>query len=238
MEQQRFISIVINAYNAQAALERQLANWLDYAPESLAAIEFVVVDDGSAMPLAIDPAALPLGTRLLLARIEQDIAWNMPGARNLGALLAQGRFLLFHDVDHFLPQGALARLLHNADALRGDTLYRFARIEAGAPIDSHINSFLCSRDGFLRSGGYDEDFAGHYGHEDSFFLNGWAACIGPMVMLNNVWLDAQPRYSTPGLSRDTGRNSALFRQKTAADGGTGAAQTRLRFPWTLQVLRG
>ncbi|MEO8297187.1 MAG: glycosyltransferase [Burkholderiales bacterium] len=233
---ERHISIVINAYNAQAALDRQLANWGDYAPEALARVEFVVVDDGSAEPMRLDAAALPPGARVLLARVDEDIAWNMPGARNLGAMLASGRCLLFHDVDHFLPQGALQRLLGNHGSLAADTLYRFARIEAGVPIDSHINSFLCSRDGFLRAGGYDEDFAGHYGHEDSWFLNSWTSRVGPMVALTNVWLEAQPRYSTPGLNRDTQRNSALFAQKTAELAQQ--ARRQLRFAWSLQVLQG
>lgn len=229
------ISIVINAYNAQAALERQLAHWAGFAPEMRARLEVVIVDDGSAQPLSVAPGQLPQGLRCTLARIEQDIAWNMPGARNLGALLARSPFLLMHDIDHFVPAAALALLLGNMASLAVDTLYRFHRVENGEPINSHVNSFLCARDGFLRIGGYDEDFAGHYGHEDSFFLNTWTARNGPMVMLSNVWLDVQPRFSTPGLDRDTARNSALFRHKTAA-GGADPKASRLRFPWSTQVL--
>lgn len=228
------ISIVINAYNAQAALDRQVAHWAGYPREVLERVEFVVVDDGSPVPLVLPPDALPAGRRVVLGRVEQDIAWNMPGARNLGALLAGGRFLLFHDIDHFVPAQALALLLDHPAALAADTLYRFHRVENGQPINSHVNSFLCARDGFLRIGGYDEDFAGHYGHEDSFFLNTWTARNGPMVMLNEVWLDAQPRFSTAGLDRDTTRNTALFRQKLGRPDPS--PPTRLRFPWTVQVL--
>lgn len=232
---QRLVSLIVNAYSAQPALDRQLAHWAGYPRALLEQVELVVVDDGSPVPLQLPADALPAGGRVVLGRIQQDIAWNMPGARNLGAMLAGGRFLLFHDIDHFLPAASLSLLLGNAASLAADTLYRFHRLENGQPINSHVNSFLCARDGFLRIGGYDEDFAGHYGHEDSFFLNTWTARNGPMVMLNNVWLDAQPRFSTTGLDRDTTRNTALYQHKTAA-GGADAMAPRLRFPWSMQVL--
>lgn len=228
------LSIVVNAYRAQPALDRQLALWRSYPDALREAVEFVVVDDGSDPPLHITPdlaqAAQPLP--VTLARIQQDIAWNMPGARNLGALLARGRWLLFHDVDHFLPAASLALLLQHRGALDGATLYRFARVEDGVAINPHINSFLCSRDGFWRAGGYDEDFAGHYGHEDACLLQAWQARVGGLLLLGDVWLEVNPRLATPGLSRDTTRNSALLRHK-AADGHP-VARSRLRFDWQLQ----
>ena len=232
---QPLLSIVVNAYQAQPALDRQLALWRGYPDPVRQVVEFVVVDDGSAPALQITAdapsAARPLN--ITLARIQQDIAWNMPGARNLGALLARGPWLLFHDVDHFLPVHSLQLLLQHRAALDAATLYRFARIEDGVAINSHINSFLCSRDAFWRAGGYDEDFAGHYGHEDACLLQAWQARVGGLLLLNNVWLDVNPRLATTGLSRDTTRNSALLRQKAAADHPV--ARSRLRFDWALQA---
>ena len=239
---QPLLSIVVNAYRAQPALDCQLALWRSYPDAIRQAVEWVVVDDGSdpallitdVAPVAAQPLANPLANPLAitLARIQQDIAWNMPGARNLGALLARGRWLLFHDVDHFLPAASLQRLLQNRSALDAGTLYRFARIEDGVAINPHINSFLCSRDAFWRAGGYDEDFAGHYGHEDACLLSAWQSRVGGLLLLNNVWLEVNPRLATTGLDRDTRRNSALLRQKAAA--GHPVARSRLRFDWQLQ----
>lgn len=231
---QRDISIVINAYNAQAALDRQLAHWAAYPPAVLRALEVVIVDDGSAEPLRVQPQQLPPGLRFSLARVEQDIAWNMPGARNLGALLAQGRWLLLHDIDHFLGGEAMALLVANRGALATKTLYNFQRVENGELINPPVNCFLCSRDGFWTAGGYDEDFAGHYGHEDSFFLNTWRSRVGDMLMLTDLRWEVQPRFMTQHLDRDTARNTALYRQKMAQPGPL--ARQRLRFPWTVQVL--
>ena len=239
---QPLLSIVVNAYQAQPALDRQLALWRGYPDALRQVVEFVVVDDGSAPALQItaEPpdapgAAQPLAVSLpiTLARIQQDIAWNMPGARNLGALLARGPWLLFHDVDHFLPVQSLQLLLQHRAALDAGTLYRFARMEDGVAINSHINSFLCSRSAFWRAGGYDEDFAGHYGHEDACLLSAWQSRVGGLLLLNNVWLEVNPRLATTGLSRDTTRNSALLRQKAAA--GHPVARSRLRFDWALQA---
>ena len=232
---QPLLSIVVNAYQAQPALDRQLALWRGYPDALRQVVEFVVVDDGSAPALQITAdapsAARPLN--ITLARIQQDIAWNMPGARNLGALLARGPWLLFHDVDHFLPVQSLQLLLQHRAALGAATLYRFARIEDGVAINSHINSFLCSRSAFWRAGGYDEDFAGHYGHEDACLLSAWQSRVGGLLLLNNVWLEVNPRLGTTGLDRDTTRNSALLRQKAAA--GHPVARSRLRFDWALQA---
>jgi glycosyltransferase involved in cell wall biosynthesis len=234
----RAISIVINAYNAQEALDRQLADWAAYEPALRERVEFIVVDDASAVPLQVSAASLPGELRLSLARIHQDIAWNMPGARNLGALLASGRFLLFHDIDHFLPPLALKRLIDNADALHTNTLYSFQRFLDGQQIHLAVNCFLCSRDGFWQVGGYDEDFAGHYGHEDRFFLDAWVGRIGPRVLLTNVWLEVVKRYGTQGLSRDTARNAALFQQKLDAGLLGHTPRSRLRFPWSVQLVTG
>lgn len=228
------ISIVINAYNAQAALERQLAHWSGFAPEVLARLEVVIVDDGSAQPLLVEPGALPKGLRFTLARIAQDIPWNMPGARNLGALLARSPFLLMHDIDHFLPGAGIALLQQHLQQLSPTTLYNFPRTENGELINPPVNCFLCSRDGFWRVGGYDEDFAGHYGHEDGWFLHQWRSRVGNMLMLNDLRWEVQPRFATQHLSRDTTRNTALYRQKLAQT--EASPPTRLRFPWTVQVL--
>jgi len=225
------ISIVINCYRAQVALNEQLASWRLYAPEVLERVEFVIVDDGSDPAIQVDRSSLPPAMRLVLARIDQDIPWNMPGARNLGALLARGEFLLLYDIDHFLSESALRVLLANAPSLSRTTNYKFSRTLKGETINSPVNCFLCSRDGFWQAGGYDEDFAGHYGHEDSYFLMAWQRHVGAMVLLTDIAFEVHTQYATAGLSRDTSRNSALFRQKVEA--GHQMSRTRLRFPWAI-----
>lgn len=225
------ISIVINCYQAQAALDQQLASWSKFGPAVLQQLEFVIVDDGSNPAIKVDRAQLPADMRLVLARIEQDIPWNMPGARNLGALLARGEFLLLYDIDHFLTESAFERLLINRPALSATVNYKFSRTQDGEPINSPVNCFLCSREGFWRAGGYDEDFAGYYGHEDSYFLRDWQQHVGPLVLLTDLFFEVRTQYATAGLSRDTGRNSALFQQKLATE--QLRARSRLRFAWSV-----
>lgn len=225
------ISIIINCYQAQAALDKQLASWSSFGPALLKQLEFVIVDDGSSPAIKVDRTRLPADMRLVLARIEQDIPWNMPGARNLGALLARGQFLLLYDIDHFLPESAIERLLANSSALSATVNYKFSRTQDGEPINSPVNCFLCSREGFWRAGGYDEDFAGHYGHEDSYFLRDWQRRVGNLVLLTDLFFEVHTQYATAGLSRDTSRNSALFQQKVASE--QALARARLRFAWSV-----
>lgn len=222
-------SIIINGYRCQDALNEQVAVWRGYAPAMLAAVEFIVVDDGSTPPLEIARDSLPPGAALTLARITEDIPWNMPGARNLGGLLARGRFLIFHDVDHFLPAESLGALIAASSQLQPTAAYRFMRLENDVPTYPHVNSFVCSRAGFWQAGGYDEDFAGHYGHEDGYFRMCWEKFTGVVVQMSDVHLVERPHFRTAGLSRDTTRNSMLLQQKLAE--GFSNARPRLRFAW-------
>jgi hypothetical protein len=108
-----------------------------------------------------------------LARITTPITWNQPGARNLGASLARGDWLLFTDQDHFLMAEQAVELM----ALRKDphlayTFDRWRRHEDGklVPVNRHRGTILIHRDLFNEIGGWDEDFSGHYGHDDSWFI--------------------------------------------------------------------
>jgi glycosyltransferase involved in cell wall biosynthesis len=62
-------------------------------------VEYLFVDDGSQKHPITEP--LPHGRTF---RIKQNIAWNVAGARNLGAHEANGEWLLFADIDRIIPQ--------------------------------------------------------------------------------------------------------------------------------------
>jgi hypothetical protein len=62
-----------------------LRHYATYPAELMNATMFILVDDGSPSKVEI-PADIDLNIRVL--RVDEDIAWNQPGARNLGATMS------------------------------------------------------------------------------------------------------------------------------------------------------
>jgi hypothetical protein len=218
------LTLITHVYNGQPMLSEQLARWRAYAPALADRLEFLVIDDCS------DPVlhAQAQGLNLRLLRVTDDIAWNMPGCRNLAAIQARSDWLLYFDVDQFTAEANILMMVNALPKLSQQRLYVFRRIVDGVDAEPHINTFLISRRGFFRAGGYDEDFAGHYGFEDVVFRNMWRRHVGDEVLLTNIAFDQGGR-PTSGLSRDTQRNQALAQYKMAL--GFPKPRGCLRFQW-------
>ena len=220
----RQLTLVTHVYNAQQPVVHQLQRWHQFDPALLAQLSFLVIDDFSDPPLAINPG--PLNLRLL--RVHDDIDWNMPGCRNLAATLAGTDWLLFFDIDNVASEADLRKIVDALPRLDRSRLHVFRRTQDGVDVEPHINSFLITRDGFFRAGGYDEDFCGHYGFEDVLFRMMWRQHVGKEVLLTDIAFE-QLGFRTAGLDRDTTRNQALIQARAAA--GMPKPRAMLRFAW-------
>ena len=200
-----------NQADASSLLEL-LRRYASYSGELLDRLQFVLVDDGSTVPVKL-PADLDLNVRLL--RIPEDVPWNHAAARNLGAVYARSDKLLLTDVDHQFPEETLRRILDLGPLRR--TLYRFQRLdEQGVLTRWHSNTFLLSRGRYLELFGYDEEFCGHYGAEDDLFRrwhrhHGTRFRLFPGGPVTLRRIDHERSYHS--LSRDRAHNTKLFRRK-------------------------
>ncbi len=218
------LTLITHVYNAQQPVARQLALWQQFSPALRARLKFLVIDDHSDVPLQIDKAGLDLR----LVRVDDDIDWNMPGCRNLAATLAQTEWMLFFDIDNVASEASLLKIANALPQLDNKRLHVFRRTENGADVEPHINSFLISRQGFFKAGGYDEDFCGHYGFEDVLFRMMWRKHVGSEVLLTDIAFE-QIAFRTSGLDRDLRRNQLLIAQRAAA--GLPKPKGMLRFAW-------
>lgn len=191
------LSVVVPYYRNPVMLDRQFWLWSNETPTGiLDAVEFVVVDDASpesAWAVAQSTTYASQLPHFQLLRVKVDTPWHQHGARNLGAHVATGKWLLMTDIDHVIPPETLAALLA-ADDGDEDCAFFFDRVDAPAgerwnPEDwpmmaptlnregkpkPHVNSFAITRDLYWKIGGYDEDYCGVYG-TDSLFRKRMAA---------------------------------------------------------------
>ena len=203
------LSVIVHIYNNQKALEDQARFWRDWDFDH--DIELIFIDDGSSPPLTTE--ALPPMAKCY--RVLEDIPWNMPGAKNLGAKYAQGEWLLFYDADQFLAADGIKQLISRLPSLKPNNLYRFRRysIQNSEELCVHQNCQVIRKDEYIRIGGFDEDFSGSYGHDDSYFERVWTFNGGGIVILDEPFLLSIDDLATVNLSRDTEKNRLLRRKK-------------------------
>lgn len=145
-------------------LENLIRKYEQYSNDLLDKIHFIFVDDCSPVHIQISTQNL----NYTLVRIEDNIPWNQPGARNLGVFLAYAPKLILTDLDHYFPETTLKHII--ARNIPAD-IWLFKRLRNQKKIHSHPCTFFLSKSTFYKSLGFDEEFSGNYGHDDIFFLD-------------------------------------------------------------------
>jgi hypothetical protein len=190
---------------------------------------YTVIDDGS-------PVRVPLDFRLHnldIYRIDEDIPWNIAGARNLAFHVAKTEWVLCADIDHIVTTESLLRIL-DLDFGNHNTAYIFNRkTDDGYYGCRAIINVLMSRQRYFEIGGHDEDYSGHYGREETFFSRCLRYHKVRIVYCDDIVLDWRPRIgSTTGLVRNKTHNAKIFDDKCQAlENGTYINDSLLRFEW-------
>jgi hypothetical protein len=208
-------------------LKKHYTAWSQH-PKNM--FKYIIVDDCSPRVVSekcnIDSVSI--------YRVKQDIPWNIAGARNLGFHVASTDWVLGADVDHIVTTEA-AEKLHSLDLSKPNRAYTFRRISKkdgyeGCPA---IINILMNKKKFFEIGGYDEDFSGNYGREETFFRRCLRKHSIEVIQCDHIVLDWYPKHgATSGLKRDKTVNSEIFNKKMSElNDGTYKNGLILRFAW-------
>jgi Glycosyl transferase family 2 len=160
-------SIIMAVLDSHEIFRRQMRRFDKIVPPDF---EVIVLDDGSDIPLQYNgPVRFPFK----LVQTHDKRPWTNDLARNRGAGLASGEYLLMVDVDHVLTPEIIDRVRR----FRGDMLKFHRQI---AELDEHgevrsireslfspPNIFAIRRALFERIGGYHRAYVG-YGSDRGF----------------------------------------------------------------------
>lgn len=181
------LSIVIPVLDSHEVVRRQLQHFdrIGLPGDT----ELILVDDGSDPPIEND-----FGHNAIIYRTNDKRPWTWALARNAGARMARGEYLLMYDLDHVADRhlidfvrgydgprvqfkrefGVLdehGRLTQDRDVLAEHGLAKDKDLGVGP----HPNMFAMRRDVFWEIGGYREDLVtrAYPQGEDRLFKKAW-----------------------------------------------------------------
>ena len=170
------LSIIVPVLNSHEVVRRQMLHWQSMPIP--AEVEVLYMDDGSAPPLLASTVDL---VRVIPTNDFRPWTWAI--ARNSGAKIAQGDYLLMTDLDYIIPRQAI----EDALAFTGDymgfrrefgvldedgvftqdmpTLLQYGLLPEraatrGVQMPPHPNNFVIRKDLFFEMGCYREDRVG------------------------------------------------------------------------------
>jgi len=207
------ITLVYAYYENADMLREHLKTWLVY----IDFCKIIVVDDGSPTKPAgeVLKEAGWVHPNLQLYRIKPNIPWNQDGARNLAMKHAATTWAFMTDMDHLVPVDQLEKLTDFA-ALHAKPRHYYmpnqSATDGTSLMREHPNTYLMRVEDFWAMGGYDEDFAGHYGSDGNFRR---CAIMGPAKLTEKKLMQFhtvvyRPRDVKDANTKDWGRKGSPF----------------------------
>ena len=161
-------NVIFAVYNPpKELLDMHILQWKNIPLQYRKRIRFIIVDDCSSNPVTLD---IDFPINLTLVRIDTDIFWNPPGAKNLGFMLYDSCWCFSCDIDHIVESDEYIKMLA-LDKQIGN-VYFFERFKPDGTSrgKNTPNIFIIHKNDFWKTGGYDEDFSGAHGYDDYVFM--------------------------------------------------------------------
>jgi predicted glycosyltransferase involved in capsule biosynthesis len=175
------LTLSLSYYNDEDYLFNHTKKWKEYNK----LINLQIIDDCSNE--SIDQSSLfeeLIEMNVSLYRILEDIVWNIPGVRNLGASVANSEWILFCDMDQYFEKKEIKKIVNllKKEKLDKNNFYSFQRKNGVRT----AGTMLMTKDLFWSCGGYDEDLVGNYGHNDPLLREQLISIGSKEVVLENI----------------------------------------------------
>ena len=223
------LTISLSYYNqGKEAFLKHLELWKTYDNK----IKFIIVDDGSKIPLEDLLKDMDFGDLdISLYRVEVDLFCNIPGAMNLSAKECTTEWILFLDMDTLVNREMALKLSDIIDKDQKKTVYKFNRVVPNNKKEKrhhkiHPKVCLIRKKDFWEVGGYDEDLVGHYGLTDPIFFHRAKGKLDT-VFCKKICLIHYDQGEAE-IPRDVSHNLKLFEEKKRTGNW---CKEYIRFPW-------
>lgn len=154
------ISVIIPCYNQ----DEQTLIHIDYCGKStLLPHEIIIVNDGGEDSIRERLKEKKWNTKIIYAKIEQNIAWNVKGAYNLGIWISTGDYVAIEDNDHFPCEKLYERAISLLDKYISISPHRYFTNDLKKRIHPPVGVCITKRETLVKMKGVNEDLSGHYG---------------------------------------------------------------------------
>ena len=169
-------------YMNQSMLKEHLQNWASWPLDLLDQFRFVIVDDASPEPARIGSHP----GEVWLFRVEKDIPWAWPAAKNIAMKEIPAGPALLTDIDHLLEAEDAARLLELRVLGNAHYIPRRRRKVDGLEYKRHPSTYILQKELYWRVGGFEERWLGSYGTD--FMMRRRIQRLSDRVELDDIWL--------------------------------------------------
>ncbi len=225
LAERKTVTLIIPVYqNDDSNFHKVMNHYTSFSKETKQGFQIIFIDDASPVPVQL---IANTDLNVSVYRVQEDITWNIPGARNLGVMCADTPHIVFVDLDHTFPEESIKALMSYKP--KDNEILLFERFKDNAPHHIHPATFFMPKALFLKLHGCDEDFAGHYGSDKH--LRACISAYGCDVITSNLRVDTFTKIeSQHNLVRDTSHNETIMAEKNTAPLEK-HSKKMLRFAW-------
>ena len=159
-------TLIYPCFGQEKRISRLLKVWDAWSDDIKDNVQILLIDDHGTPSVEDMLLDKTMDCNLAVYRIQDDVKYNLPGALNLGIMVASTPWILTMDTDYSFEPAVMQRLLsfkpHQKEVYSFFLDTVIAGIHQSSDTRVHTNTFLLHKDVFTDLNGFDEDFSGKW----------------------------------------------------------------------------